>query len=851
MPLSPSTKNLPRSSSRNLDLEADEADAPGEDDESSGPASSVEEGLRERLEALIGPELASAIVNKGFERLTPVQEAVLDPKLAGRDLRVSSQTGSGKTVAIGLAVRDVLVDDDGEEGEEEEGADGNAKGVDQRAHPRALVVVPTRELAKQVHEELAWLYAPLRLRIASVTGGGGYRDELRSFRLKPAIVVGTPGRLLDHLKRGSVQGDEIKAIVLDEADRMLDLGFREDIEAIFEHAPEEHRTHLVSATFPREVKALADRLQTNPVPVEGTPLGTANLDIEHLVHLVNPRERLAAIINLLLDDPRITPPAEASTNPDDASPDGDDGMPIERSRPQSLVFARTRADVADLAEALTEAGFSIAMLSGEMEQPERQRALAAFKRGNVDALVATDVAARGIDVQDVARVIHASPPDDPDAYTHRSGRTGRAGKKGTSSVVITLSELPRVSSLLTRARVRFRFAPVPSAESIREARDTTMLAQLTTSFVEGEAVDSRSLTLAERILASTEPARAVARLVALAKRSTQVEPRDVMVISPPQPKAPGAARRQETRFGRDDRERGGYDRDRGRDRDRDHRAPREDRGAPPPHRERPANKGDAGPQRWVSFRISWGESHGADARRLVAMMCRRGQIEGRDIGAIRVGRTSSVIDVSEGVAADFERSASKPDPRDPRVHVRRWVDEPPARGGANFGGPRRERDQDREAREPARDRDHVREAPAERPSRRAMPKEASESSRAVADVPPERPSRRAVTKEAPPERPSRRAVAKEAPPDRPSRRAVAKEAPPERPSRRAVAKETPPDRPSRRAVAKEAPPAAAAPSRRVVKDAPAKKKPWQKKRPKWQGDGGAGGGGHRPPKRRH
>ena len=213
--------------------------------------------LRESIEERVGPELAAALEGRGFEALTPVQEAVLKPELEGRDLRISSQTGSGKTVAIGLALRTGLTVE-----AEEEASDGNEKGVDQRAHPRAVVVVPTRELAKQVHEELAWLYAGLPgVRIASVTGGGGYRDELRAFRQKPAIIVGTPGRLLDHLKRGAIDATTAKTFVLDEADRMLDLGFREDIEAIFGFAPEGRRTLLVSATFPREVKTLADRVQ--------------------------------------------------------------------------------------------------------------------------------------------------------------------------------------------------------------------------------------------------------------------------------------------------------------------------------------------------------------------------------------------------------------------------------------------------------------------------------------------------------------------------------------------------------------------------------------------------------------
>ncbi|HVH44375.1 MAG TPA: DEAD/DEAH box helicase, partial [Labilithrix sp.] len=706
------------------------------------------QSLRETLEETIGPELAGALEKKGFDRLTPVQEAVLRPDLQGRDLRISSQTGSGKTVAIGLALRDdVARPVSSEEGSEAEEASssGNLKGRDQRAQPRAFVVTPTRELAKQVEEELAWLYAPLGARIASVTGGGGYRDELRAFRAKPAIIVGTPGRLLDHLKRGAIDASHAGTVVFDEADRMLDLGFREDLEAILGFAPKDHRTHLVSATFPREVRALADRVQKDAVPVEGTPLGTANLDIEHVIHLVHPRERLGAIINLLLENPGA----------------------------QSLVFARTRADVADIADALGNAGFNIAMLSGEMEQAERNRALAAFKRGNVDALVATDVAARGIDVQDVTRVIHAEPPTDADAYTHRSGRTGRAGKKGISSVLVTERELPRTVGLLGRARVRWSFAPIPSADALREAADRNLLSGLTADFIEGETIDERSLALAERILATSEPARAVGRLVALAVRRTRSEPQEITPIAPPTQRGAGAARRKE--YGRGDRFEGRADRFEGRAERFEGRAERFEGHAERFEGRAERFEGARGERRggdrqengeWVPFRVSWGESHGADPRRLVAMMCRRGKIEGRDIGAIRVGRTSSVVEVSSNVAADFEHATAKPDPRDPRVHVRRWSEEPvgreqPAPKSHGFGdrkheaarGERaRDGDADRKARGGSSDRETVdaptdqapRGAPKDRPSvakdRPSVPKDRPSVPKDRPSVPKDRPS---------------------------------------------------------------------------------------------------------------
>ncbi|MET0591234.1 MAG: DEAD/DEAH box helicase, partial [Polyangiaceae bacterium] len=295
------------------------------------------------LASILGPSLAGALEQRGFERLTTVQEAVLDPALAGRDLRITSQTGSGKTVAIGLAIRELVQ------------AAAEASGKPNGAKPCAIVVAPTRELAKQVEEELRWLYAGLRAKVVAVTGGASYIDERRGLASGPAIVVGTPGRLLDHLNRRNIDPSEVGAIVLDEADRMLDLGFREDLEAILAFAPEGHRSHLISATFPHYVRALADKVQNDPAHVEGTPLGAANADIDHVVHLVDPYERIDAIVNLLL------------MYPDE----------------QTLVFARTRADVARIARDLGASGFAVSSISGEMEQPARNRALAEFKDGRL------------------------------------------------------------------------------------------------------------------------------------------------------------------------------------------------------------------------------------------------------------------------------------------------------------------------------------------------------------------------------------------------------------------------------------------------------------------------------------
>jgi len=569
---------------------------------------------------LLGPALDAAIREKGFTELTQVQKAVLDPALAGRDLRVTSQTGSGKTVAIGFILRALA-------------AEPSAVS-DRLAHPRALVIVPTRELAKQFVEELRWLYAPLAAKVAGVTGGAVYRDEMRALAQNPVVVVGTPGRLLDHLNRGSIMPGEVGAVVLDEADRMLDLGFREELEAILALTPNERQTHLVSATFPREVQALANSVQKNPAHVEGTRLGVANVDIDHVIHVVEPRQRLDAVINLLL-----------------ASPDA-----------QTLVFVRTRADVSEVAEKLGEAGFAVTALSGEMEQRERDRALNAFRRADQRVLVATDVAARGIDVQDITLVIHLEPPTDPDSYTHRSGRTGRAGRKGKSVLIVIPSALNKTNVLLRRAKVTARVEPIPSAQEIRKQLDQRFFDALTRE--EGEAPSARQQELAERLLSREDNVRVIARLLALARFEGPTEPREVRRIDAnADRKGPGRSKpafggeREFSDRGRSfpARERGDFGRDVA-------RGPA-----------RAARGMDAGGD-WVPFRISWGGLHGADARKLLAMVCRWGEIQGSDVGAIEIDRNFSRLSVKASVAAGFADATSKPDKRNPRVTIR--LDQP-------------------------------------------------------------------------------------------------------------------------------------------------------------------------------
>lgn len=530
--------------------------------------------------------LRSALLARGFSSLTPVQEAVLLAE-RGRDLRIFSQTGSGKTVAFGLLLARHFEDEPG----------GSRT-------PRALVLAPTRELAQQVHRELTWLLAPLGARVLSVTGGTSMRNDLRALNEGADVVVGTPGRMADHVRTGALRCEAVQAVVLDEADEMLEMGFREELETVLEAVPEEHRTHLVSATFADAVRNLAERFQSEPLAIEATPLGDANADIDHLAYLVLRSERDDALVNLIL------------AAPDDVT----------------LVFVKTREGASELVRKLREEGFGALLLTGDLDQRERQRTLEMFRQGKFRILVATDVAARGLDVPGIARVIHADPPDDPDAYTHRSGRTGRAGRKGTSMMLVPREGQRRIARLLAAAKVTPRWEKVPDADTLlRMASDRAFEAIL----AEGPEPDETSVALARKLVESLDPLTLATRLLSRPIPKLVSEPRTLTPVTA----APDSPRR-----------------------------------APLARREAFSPEGG-----YVRFQVSWGKSRGADPRRLLAVLCRRGNVTKEAIGAIHVGFQSSFVEVRKEAARSFETGASRPDPRDPHVRIRRAFDDGPPR----------------------------------------------------------------------------------------------------------------------------------------------------------------------------
>jgi len=523
------------------------------------------------------PALDRALSERGYAEPTPVQAAVLEAALnedgSGRDLLVSAQTGSGKTVAFGLALAPTLL------GEEEKFADFGA--------PVALVIAPTRELALQVSSELQWLYAQTGARIVSCVGGMDPKTERRALERGCHIVVGTPGRLRDHVERGALDLSEAKAVVLDEADEMLDMGFQEDLTFILEAAPEERRTLLFSATLAKDIVQLAKTYQRDALRIDTTSKNAPHGDIEYKAIRVAPNEIELAVVNVLR----------------------------YFEAPGALVFANTRERVKHLTSSLRERGFSVVGLSGELSQRERSDALQALRDGHARVCVATDVAARGLDLPDLGLVIHAEIPVNKAGLLHRSGRTGRAGKKGVSVLLVSYTRRRKVEIMLSSASIVAEWSGPPSAEMIIEKdRERMMTDPILTA-----PADEENLALG-RALLETQSAEQVAAALMRLYRQKLPPPEDV------------------------------YDDDRMK---RQQETGKNDRGQPDVPYTDFARRGDM-----VWFRINIGRDKNADPKWLLPTICRVGHVTKRDIGSIKIFDRETKFEITQDAADKFRAAVA-------------------------------------------------------------------------------------------------------------------------------------------------------------------------------------------------
>jgi len=426
----------------------------------------------------LNPCLLRALAAKNYTEPTPVQKAVLRPEAAGRDLLVSAQTGSGKTAAYGLTLAETLL--------------GGAERFERPEQPLALVVAPTRELALQVQRELTWLLAEAGGRVISCVGGMDIRREQRALGAGAHVIVGTPGRLADHLNRRFLKLAKIRVVVLDEADEMLDFGFREELELLLNATPAERRTLMFSATLPKAILGLAKQYQRDALRMALSAENEAHADIEYRAFLVGSRDKEHAVINSL----RFFDATGA------------------------LVFCSTREAVRHLHANLRERGFSAVALSGELSQNDRTTALQALRDGRAKVCVATDVAARGLDMPDLDLVIHAELPQNSLALLHRSGRTGRAGRKGLSVMIVPVQFRGAAERLLASAKIKARWTSAPSADSIH-ARDEKNLVTEILAMTDAQAEEDLA---AGRVLLEQRSAEQLAAVLVRIRRETLPAP---------------------------------------------------------------------------------------------------------------------------------------------------------------------------------------------------------------------------------------------------------------------------------------------------------------------------------------
>ncbi len=416
------------------------------------------------------PSLLRALAARNYNEPMPVQEAVLRSEAADRDLLVSAQTGSGKTLAYGLVLGSMLL--------------GDLERFARARHPLALIVAPTRELALQVQRELEWLFAAAGGRVVACVGGMDIRREQRLLAQGAHVVVGTPGRLSDHLDQRHLDLSHIRGVVLDEADEMLDLGFREELEMLLNATPSERRTMLFSATLPKAILGLAKGYQRNALRLALSSEHEPHGDIEYRAFPIRPRDGEHAVVNSLR----------------------------YFDAPGALVFCSTREAVRHLHANLQERGFSAVALSGELKQHERTSALQALRDGRARVCVATDVAARGLDMPDLGLVIHADMPQNREALLHRSGRTGRAGRKGLSVLLVPAPHRGSAERLLASAKIKAVWSSAPSAKAIH-ARDAEKLVREIVTLA--ETPSEEDLSVGRTLLAQRSPEQLAAVLVQL------------------------------------------------------------------------------------------------------------------------------------------------------------------------------------------------------------------------------------------------------------------------------------------------------------------------------------------------
>jgi ATP-dependent RNA helicase DeaD len=544
-----------------------------------------------------------AIEEMGFAQPTPVQSAAFGPAREGRDIVAQSRTGTGKTAAFSLPLADQIVPTD--------------------KFPQFLVLAPTRELANQVAAELGRIMKFLDLRVVAIYGGTTFGPQIDALKAGSHVVVGTPGRILDHLRRKNLKLDGIRWFVLDEADEMLSMGFKDELDAIVEYLPNKRQTLLFSATIPPEIRRMIDRYLTEPEELQLSGDYLAVEEVTHYYSITSHMRKGDTLLKFL-----------AAEEPESA-----------------IIFCNTRDDTAFIANYLKTRGYDAELLSGDLTQAQRERAMKRIKAGNLRFLVATDVAARGIDISDLSHVINYALPESPDMYIHRTGRTGRAGKSGTAISIVSGLDIGSLYALTRWMKIRLEERPIPTEAEIQKNRSDRIAQRIAGRATDSEIADHHK-AVAEKILAGEDAVNVVAHLVALAEAPPPEPPAE----EKPEPAdhVTSEARDEHPRSERKGSRRG-EGRGRGRDRDRDR-----DRSSDRSEGRRSRKRGEDGSSRERSTRtpregiktivITAGRRHDISRSDVVKFVVENSSLGEADVASVRVRPGITFVDVPEDKA---------------------------------------------------------------------------------------------------------------------------------------------------------------------------------------------------------
>ncbi len=569
----------------------------------------------------IDSRIADALSALGYEEPTPVQRASIPSLLSGRDVLAQAATGTGKTAAFSLPLLTRI------------GAGHKADG----GAPSVLILVPTRELAMQVAEAVHRYGKPLGLHALAVYGGASMELQIRALKRGVDVVIATPGRALDHIKRNTLRLGTLQAVVLDEADEMLDMGFADELEAILDATPEGKQTALFSATLPPRIAGIARKYLRNPehVTVEREVVAEGETArVRQVAYIVSRAHKMPALARVL----DIEQPTSA------------------------IVYCRTRTEVDELSETLTARGLRAESLHGGLSQDQRDRVMQKFRAKKVDLLIATDVAARGLDVKHVSHVVNFDVPADAETYVHRIGRTGRAGREG---VAITLAE-PRESRLLRnierQTSQKIEMAQVPTVADLRAHRQELVKATLREALVEGNLESFRGMV--ESLAGEYDLMDVAAAAVKLVAARHDGEEAEIPAVTPREPRE---------RFDRGDRAGGErFSRDRPERSAGGDRAERGDKRAP---REGPAGKGKKARREtaWTPATLWIGAGRKLKMRPgdLVGAIANEAGLDSSHIGAIQIADNFSTVDVPEAMADEVISALKNTKIKGLRVQVRR------------------------------------------------------------------------------------------------------------------------------------------------------------------------------------